>query len=283
MSILELDNVEQTITTQRKLSTQVFDAAQLVTELKNAIEAKSFEVFYQPQYDQRSNSFAQLEALLRWNHAEMGFIPPSVFIPLAEECQLIEELTEIVIDRVADDLKHRFSGECSVKTLAINISARLISDEESAMRLLRKIDSLSDFAESIVLELTETSMVQNKTSAKAFLNAARNRGFRIALDDFGAGHSSLQYLLEFPIDYLKIDRSFVQNLFVCEKSRKIIASIVALSSSLGLELVAEGVETQEDLQMLLKLGCSKFQGFYFSKALPSWQVQDFLSAKSMSA
>lgn len=254
------------------LSSLLSDAEGLVTALETAIEEKSLLVHYQPQLDTKSNSFVHLEALVRWNHPLRGMISPAIFVPIAEQSGLIEAMTELIIDQVKSDLDE-WHRDNVVKTVAINISAAFFADAETAGRLFAKLKQLREHASSVTLELTETAIVENKKLARECLEELRGLGFSISLDDFGTGHASLAYLLEFPIDEIKIDRSFVSQIGKSEKSLQIVKSVLFLAKALGLDVVAEGIEKFEELQIISELGCSRFQGYYFSPAVPKCQLE----------
>ncbi len=259
-------------TTLSGLPSSLSDAEGLLAALETAIEQKCLLVYYQPQLDTKTNSFIHMEALVRWNHPLRGMISPAIFVPLAERSGLIEAMTGLIIDQVKADLDE-WRSDNVVKSIAINISAAFFADVESSERLLAKLEQLSDHARSITFELTETAIVENKKLARECLERLRSLGFSISLDDFGTGHASLSYLLEFPIDEIKIDRSFVSQIRTSEKSLQIVRSVLFLAKALGLDVVAEGIETYEELRIIAELGCSRFQGYYFSPAVPKCQLE----------
>ncbi|MBX9567910.1 MAG: EAL domain-containing protein [Candidatus Obscuribacterales bacterium] len=259
--------------TTRDVPSLLADADNLLFELEKAIKERSLAVYYQPQLDTKTGSLEHFEALVRWCHPQRGFVSPAIFVPLAEQSGLIESLTELIIDLVKADLDI-WNIDGMFRSVAINISASFFADVEIAERLFAKLESIKEHAKAVTLELTETAMVENRILAREFLERSRELGFKISLDDFGTGHASLAHLLDFPIDEIKIDRSFVSQVRESEKSLQIIRSVLFLASALGLDVVAEGIERIEELRVISELGCSRFQGYYFSPPVPKCQLDE---------
>jgi len=238
----------------------------LENELHNALAQNQFEIFYQPVVEAPSGVIRGAEALIRWRHPERGLVPPNEFIPLAEENGLITSITEWVLIKVLEDLK--LIPEISI---SINISARDLAGD----RLEKALESniWPGAADRLVFELTENTLVDRRESVLQTMGRLRRSGVRFSIDDFGTGYSSLSYLKRFPLDYLKIDRSFVIDLPLDDESCGIVHAIIGLGKALDLELIAEGVETHHQLEFLASEGCQYIQGYYFSKPVP---LADFL-------
>lgn len=228
-----------------------------------ALENKEFELFYQPQVDINSGEVIGAEALIRWNHPELGFISPAEFIPIAEETGFIHDLGDWIIQESLNQLskwqkyKENFS-------LAVNVSALQITEEfPHKLDALVRQYNLRPF--SLELEITESLLMENIDFVLPLLNKIRERDIHFAIDDFGTGYSSLSYLRYLPIEKLKIDRAFVMNLETSEDDITLVKAIVAMAKNLNLKVLAEGIETQQQQEILQKLGCESYQGYFFSK------------------
>ncbi|HEY9774353.1 MAG TPA: EAL domain-containing protein [Planktothrix sp.] len=242
---------------------------ELHERLENAIAENLLEVHYEPQIDLESTDCTHLEALVRWTDKEMGAISPAVFIPLAEELDLIDEITRQVIDRVQGDIGDWRSEGVPIDSVAVNISAKLFSTPERAQNLVDVLTNDNRSTGAITLELTETAVMQHKEITLEYLRKLKELGFELALDDFGTGYSSLSYLLDYPIDMVKIDRSFISTLNDSAKGRAIVRSILEMSKELNIKTVAEGVERVEQLWLLKQMHCQFVQGYLLSKAVPA--------------
>ncbi len=242
----------------------------ILSALTFAIERNELEVYYQPQYDISLKKITGVEALLRWHHPELGDISPAVFIPLAEESGEIIHLTRWVLENCTSQLS-RWKAVSDLR-VSVNISMIDFNATDMTQLLLELFEKNNLSADRIELEITETALTENIDVAKAGLAAVKQIGVPIAIDDFGTGYCSMQYLQDFPVDKIKVDRTFVKALGVEERNRAIVASMVHLAKGLDLELLAEGVETQQQVDILLSLGCSCIQGYFYSKPLP---VKDF--------
>jgi diguanylate cyclase (GGDEF)-like protein len=235
----------------------------LERDLRMAIEDDALTVAYQPLTDVRG-AMVGVEALARWAHPERGDISPAIFIPLAESCGLIGAIGAAVFRRACYD-SLRWSGlEVSVNVSAIQLSSPGFVDE-----MVATLAETGARADVFMLEITETALLKDSDGVHEALRRLKRLGFRLALDDFGTGYASLAYLRRHPIDKLKIDRSFVSNLPGNDESMAVASAIVSLAKSLGLKTTAEGVETQSQLDALIKLGCSEFQGFLLGRPMPA--------------
>ena len=241
--------------------------AALEDDLRKAIRANEFVLYYQPQVD--CGHLIGAEALIRWNHPQRGLLAPGEFIPLAEETGLILSLGDWVLEtacaQIARWADQKAAGEIKI---AVNISARQFRQPEFVPLVLAALDRTGADPKSLELELTETVLVDNIEDVIAKMTYLKSHGLRFSLDDFGTGYSSLSYLKRLPLDLLKIDRSFVRDILVDAGSGAIAQTILSLSRAMGLPVIAEGVETEEQREFLSGLGCHSFQGYLFSRPLP---------------
>jgi diguanylate cyclase (GGDEF)-like protein len=241
-------------------------------EVANALAAHAFEVYYQPIVKADGGAIAGVEALLRWNHPVRGFIPPSVFVPVAEEAGLMDRLGEFVLRRAVSDAARWPGLYISVNLSPVQVRDRAFVDVVSAV--LRE----SGFEPSrLVLEMTEGVLIDNPDEMTARLQELRSLGVRLALDDFGSGYSSLSYLQTLPFDKLKVDRSFVTALNQSANGGVIIQAIVTLGRALGMGVVIEGVETEEQRVLLRLAGCSEMQGYLFARPAPRDEIDRLLA------
>ncbi|WP_138435861.1 putative bifunctional diguanylate cyclase/phosphodiesterase [Marinobacter shengliensis] len=238
----------------------------LIASLKVAPE--EFSVVYQPQYDLASGSMVGLEALLRWHHPELGAVSPADFVPVAEQRGHIHELTEQLVRHIMADLQRCEVGWGSGRRLAINISARQISDGRLEPMLEPLFSSLEARGWCPEIEITETNLMNLSRRCLAKLQSFVDRGIMVAIDDFGTGYSSLAYLHALPVNVLKIDRQFVQRLGPDGRDSRIVSAILAIAEALDLEVVAEGIETEEQRRRLRELNCHRGQGFLLARPTP---------------
>jgi len=245
----------------------------LETALRQAVEEKSFILHYQPQVNIQSNKVIGAEALIRWNHPDLGMIPPSEFIPLAEETGLIAPITEWVLETACrQNKKWRDSGTAQLR-IGVNISPMLFKDDSLIDMVERVLSETGLDPGSLELEITESSM-QDPEHNIPILKKLKALGVRLSIDDFGTGYSSLAYLRHFPIDSLKIDRSFINEI---EKDHGVIVkTIIDMASHLKLSVVAEGIEQNEQMHFLKQLNCLEGQGYLFSRPVPANEISDIL-------
>ena len=264
----------------RDINRRAGDRLLLENALRGAIAREELSVLYQPMIDLRSNRVLGTEALVRWRHPELGVILPDEFIPVAEENGLIVEIGEWVLHSAARQTQRwRREGYPSLK-VAVNISAEQFHNGPIADRLSILLADSGLPPEALEIEITESVAMKDAATAVRTLHALKAQGVEIAMDDFGTGFSSLSYLKRLPIDILKIDRSFVQDLPEDEEDAAIVRMIAALAQSLGLTLHAEGVETQAQRRLLLAQGCHRAQGFHVSPPLAGEEVPSFLKSHS---
>ena len=259
-----------------ELQAAVRARATLETELRQGIRDKQFVLYYQPQVD-GEHGVMGAEALLRWRHPHRGLVGPSEFIPLAEETGLILPLGYWVLETACLQMVDWANRpEAAHLTMAVNVSARQFRQADFVEQVLAVMQRTGADPRKLKLELTESMLLDNIEDVIAKMNALKSRGFSFSLDDFGTGYSSLSYLKRLPLSQLKIDRSFVRDVLVDVNDAAIAHTIVALAQSLGLTVIAEGVETEEQREFLAHQGCDTYQGYLFSRPLPTADFGRFL-------
>jgi diguanylate cyclase (GGDEF)-like protein len=239
------------------------------SDLRKALVRNELVVYYQPQADLKTGDIVGIEALVRWQHPEQGLIPPSEFIPVAEETGLIEEVGEWVLRHACAQLQSWQQQGFPPMRVAVNLSGRQLENEGLAECVKAVLDETGLPPNLLELEITESSLMKRTEDVVLILHRLKEMGIKLAIDDFGTGHSSLSYLKRFPIDMLKIDRSFVSDLTINSDDSAIITAIIALARSLQLKVIAEGVETKEQKTFLIEQGCDLMQGYYLSKPMPA--------------
>ena len=248
----------------------------LLNDLQRALDNYEFEVHYQPQYDIQSDPprLVSAEALVRWNHPEMGMIPPGDFIPLIERHGKIGDVDRFVWSETARQISRWQDVYGVTIPVSVNLSRVDVFDPalESALDRLLKFNGLGQ--ESLKLEVTESAYTGNSDQVINVVERLRRKGYVVEMDDFGTGYSSLNMLSAMPVDVLKMDRAFIQRMGQQEKDTSLVALILGIAKSLKIPVVAEGVETEEQLNMLRKLGCTLVQGYYFSRPLPAREFEE---------
>ncbi len=257
------------------MNTRAFEFLLMESGLRKALDNNELVVFYQPLIDLKTNKLIGMEALLRWKHPEKGMISPGDFIPLAEETGLIEPIGEWVLQAACrQNKKWQDEGYPPVK-VSVNMSARQFSKRNITELIVEILEETGLKPEYLGIEITESVIMQDVKSTIAKLKQMHKMGISLSIDDFGTGYSSLSYLKLFPIDNLKIDRSFVFNITSDSTDAAIAASVILLAHSMNLKVVAEGVETKEQLDVLRQQGCDYVQGFLFSKPLSAEEFVPF--------
>jgi diguanylate cyclase (GGDEF)-like protein/PAS domain S-box-containing protein len=249
---------------------------QIERDLRDAIDHGDLRVHYQPQVDIASGRIIGAEALVRWQHKQMGLIPPMKFIPIAEGSGLIDLIGEFVLRETCRQGKHWLDAGYQNLTLSVNLSPRQIQRGDISSMVFRILAETNFPALSLELELTESALMEGENVAIDVLNRLRTIGVRLALDDFGTGYSSLAHLKRLPIDVLKIDKSFVDDIPFHQDDMEIAATIISMGHILGFKVVAEGVETLEQLTFLHEKGCDMYQGYFKSKPLPPEEFEQLL-------
>lgn len=249
-------------------------------DLRRAFEHGEFHLHYQPQVDTQSHAIIGAEALLRWNHPQKGNILPGEFIPAAESCGMIEPIGDWVLHTAC--LQHREWTDAGLQPIrmAVNLSARQFLRGDLVDKVARALQESGMRPEYLELELTESMLMQDVDSTVKTLNELKQMGVRLSIDDFGTGYSSLSYLKRFPLDILKIDRSFVTDLGTKADDGEIARAIIAMAHALRLEVVAEGVENRQQLDFMRDSQCDFIQGYFFSKPLPATELAKLLKGKT---
>lgn len=262
----------------QEMTKQAKHRISLDTDLRHALtQENELQLFYQPQVDIKTRQLTGLEALIRWNHPEKGIIFPNDFIPLAEESGLIIMLGEWVLRKACQQIKHWLAKGFDVPLLAVNLSAMQLNRGNLLEIVHRALRDYEILPHRLELEITESSVMSDLSEAAKILSELKSLGFQLSIDDFGTGHSSLSYLQRLNVDKLKIDLSFIQTMEENESNASIVRAVIALGHSLDLEVIAEGVEEESQLEMLRELHCDQIQGYLISKALPASEIETFFS------
>lgn len=260
----------------RKLESQVSEKVYLERKLREAIKADKLCFYVQPQWSLHDGQLSSGEVLLRWFDDEDGPISPAKFIPVAEEAGLILEMGDWLIDKVFESIAHNREKleALGIKSLAINLSARQFFNNKLALKIDSALRTYDIDPAMIELELTESAVMEDIELAVEIMERLKRIGCRLSIDDFGTGYSSLSYLKRFPIDAVKVDRSFISDIPQDQNDIEISSAIIAMGHSLGLEVVAEGVETQEQMDFLVNRNCDYAQGFMIAKPIPFEELFD---------
>jgi diguanylate cyclase (GGDEF)-like protein len=259
------------------MNTFVLELLMLESDLHKALERDELVLYYQPKVDAATRMVKGVEALIRWKHPDKGLIPPVQFIPLAEASGLIIPIGEFVIRTVCGQIKTWQEAGHKQMNIALNVSSRQF-DQQSLIEIVK--EALQDTMISpqcLELEITESIIMRNPEKAIRTLTELKAMGIQIAIDDFGTGYSSLSYLKRLPLDFLKIDQSFVKNLASDPSDQAIVRATIAMAHSLNLKTIAEGVETEEQLSFLQEHGCDEIQGYLFSQPLPAEEIPGILA------
>jgi EAL domain-containing protein (putative c-di-GMP-specific phosphodiesterase class I) len=251
---------------------------QMETDLRRALENDEFKLHYQPIVDLRSGEVTGFEALLRWEHPLQGMVFPTEVIRVAEETGLIHRLGEWVFFEACRQLRawNDAGGVLKDLTVGVNLSTKQLSQPDLVERVRAALEETGVPPHALKLEITETAIVENSADAVERLRHLQAAGVQLMMDDFGTGYSSLSYLHRLPLDALKIDRSFISRMVRGDKHAQLVQTILQLAQSVNLKVVAEGVSTLDQLELLRELGCDFGQGFLFSRAIPASEVEEYL-------
>ena len=260
----------------KKMSEPALKRVILEKNLKIALQENQFEAFYQPQIDTATGKIIGAEALIRWNSPELGFVSPADFIPVAEQTRLIIKIDLWMMRETMSQLMEFQKSGVDIKKLSLNISAKQLESKEMIADLKNILKETGFDASRLELEITEREMMANPEATIVILNEIKKLGISISIDDFGTGHSSLAYIKCLPIDKLKIDKSFVDELPHDKEDVAIVRSVISIAKNLQIDIIAEGVETQEQRDFLLLEGCPKIQGYFHSKPLSARDYKEFL-------
>jgi len=258
-----------------EMNTKAVERLKLETHLRTAIASQQLMVYYQPKVNVLSGVMTGMEALLRWKHPEMGFISPALFIPVAEDSGLINEIGDWVLRQTCLQARLWQAQGCEIVPIAVNLSARQLKQGDLATRILIILRDAGLDARYLELEITESMLMEMGEGDLANIEQLRAAGVMMALDDFGTGYSSLSRLKNLPLDRLKIDQSFVRDIVTDPDDASIVSATAVLAHALGLCVTAEGVETQEQLDFIKSLHCEEYQGYLFSRPVPAEEVKRF--------
>jgi len=248
-------------------------------KLRQALKNGELELYYQPQVHIKTQKIVGAEALIRWNDPEKGQIPPSDFIPVAEESGLINEIGEWVINEACRQGK-KWLDDGHRLTIAVNISANQVKYQDIPAVITQALQNSAFRADRLELEITESAVMQREEESVEMLHALRAKGIRLAIDDFGTGYSSLSYLKRFPIDVLKIDKSFIDDIPYEKDGMAIVTAIIEMGKALGYQVLAEGTEHMEQVDFLAEKGCNLYQGYIKSKPVPAKEFEKLLAEQT---
>jgi EAL domain-containing protein (putative c-di-GMP-specific phosphodiesterase class I) len=251
--------------------------------LRQAIDNEEFRVYYQPIVDLSTRRLVGFEALVRWYDPQRGLVPPDEFIPLAEKTGLIVQIGWVVLRKACHQMRlwREQFPDLRPLTISVNLSGREVMSSDLVQHIQQILQETELDPGSLKLEITESIMVDHAETTIAMLNMLRDMGIQLSIDDFGTGYSSLRYLHRFPIHTLKIDRSFISMLHTDDESQAITQSIVALSHTLGMDVIAEGIETDEQLAYLRGLGCDYGQGYLFAQPVEGDAAASLLETEAL--
>ncbi|MEK5206873.1 putative bifunctional diguanylate cyclase/phosphodiesterase [Psychrobacillus sp. FSL H8-0510] len=249
----------------------------LEAELRKAIQNKDFFIHYQPKIGLAKQNIIGVEALVRWNNVKLGFVSPAEFIPIAEDTGLIIPLSEVILEKVClDILESRSQGKIHILPVSINIASVHFQQDDFIERINSILMQYNCSPHLLELELTERTVMKDSDDIVNKLVKLKAMGFKISIDDFGTGYSSLSYLNRFPLNYLKIDKSFIQQITNLQDKQAIVETIILMAHRLHIKVVAEGVETIGQVKLLQQMGCDIIQGYYYSKPLAAKELMDFI-------
>jgi diguanylate cyclase len=250
------------------------------TRLREAIDNSEFELHYQPQINLLTGQLIGCEALVRWRHQSKGLIPPNQFITIAEETGLISQIGNWVLRTACKQIKIWGDQDFPEFPVSVNLSGVQMRSERILENIIKIVKGAAVDPRLIELEMTETVLMHDRDRAVELLRELKRHGLALSIDDFGTGYSSMAYLKQFPVDKLKIDRSFIGDLATDKGDKAIVNAIIAMARSLNLKVIAEGVETKAQAELLRSYGCHEVQGFFFGKPMPVQEFDLFLRRRS---
>ena len=248
----------------------------LDAELRKAIEERDFTLNFQPKICAKTRRVLGVEALVRWTNDKLGFVPPDEFIAHAEDTGLIIPLSDVIFE-MACEAHNKLKALGHTIPIAVNVSSIHFQQPDFIDSLTRILQAYEVSAQNLEIEVTERTVMNDATETVDKLVKLKKLGFKLSIDDFGTGYSSLSYLIKFPLDYLKIDRSFIQQITTLDEKQAVVDAIIQMSHRLNMKVVAEGVEQDKQVELLREMGCDIIQGYYYSKPLPLHELEEFLS------
>lgn len=264
----------------RELHALAVEKHNLQNHLRRALDRNEFLLYYQPRVEVPGGRIISVEALIRWQHPELGMVPPANFIPIAEKAGMIELIGEWVLRTACAQQKAWLDQGLAPARMAVNLSVRQLRQADLKERIASILEKAGLATDRLELEITESVVMEDPVKTVLLLKEFRAMGIEVALDDFGTEYSSLGYLKKFPLDIMKIDQSFVRDLPADADDVAIVKAIITLGKNLGLNIVAEGVETEQQLALLASLGCDQIQGYLFSRPLPADRIEGLLREHS---
>jgi EAL domain-containing protein (putative c-di-GMP-specific phosphodiesterase class I) len=261
-----------------EMNVRVAEALAIENKLRRAIERREFVLHYQPKVALASSRITGLEALIRWQDPDQGLIAPGRFIPVLEETGMIVEVGRWAVEQAFVDLRAWAAQGINVPRVAVNVSSIQLQRKDFVDSIIEEIRRGGNNPEWLELEITESLVMRNVEDSTRKLSILRGMGVKVAIDDFGTGYSSLSYLGRLPVDTLKIDRSFISGVAMETDSVTVVSTILALAHGLKLNVVAEGVETREQADMLRRFRCDEAQGYFYSRPIPAGEIQVLLRA-----
>ncbi len=259
-----------------ELTEAAIEKVQLESDLRRAVERNEFILYYQPQVTLPAGKIVAMETLVRWQHPDLGLVPPDKFIPLCEETGLIVPIGEWILTAACEQLLTWRKQGMGVRRIAVNLSGHQIQQKNLPEMVEKVLLETGCPSGSLELEITEGFIMQHPEQAISVLQQIRKLGVELSIDDFGTGHSSLNYLKRLPINRLKVDRSFVWDIGENPDGEAITRAIIAMGQSLNLNITAEGIETPEQREFVESHGCNEAQGFLFSRPLPAEGISELL-------
>lgn len=266
----------------KAFETSVLKRLTLENDLRKALENKEFMLYYQPKINVKTRKIIGIEALLRWKHPERGIVLPLDFISVAEETGFIVPIGEWVLHTACSQNKEWQKTGFEPMSIAVNISFRQFEQENLLPTIISTLHKVDMSPQTLELEITESTLMKNPEKTISTLKELKDMGVKISIDDFGTGYSSLEYLKRIPLNSLKIAYPFVRNILISPEDKAIIKTIIAIAHSMELKVIAEGVETEQQLTFLRKLGCDEVQGYLFSRPLPADECAKLLKKGSFS-
>jgi diguanylate cyclase len=262
------------------MNARAVERQSIEADLRRALERQELVLHYQPKIDLTTRAISGAEALVRWQHPTRGLLSPAQFIPIAEDCRLIVPIGEWVLGEACRQAQRWAAAGLAFGTMAANVSAMQFRNADFAQRIFDILSESGLDPKRLELELTESVLMTGAESTACTLQALRGKGVQVALDDFGTGYSSLSFLQKFPVDCLKIDQSFIRQISAVEGAGALVTGIIQMAHALGLRVVAEGVETECELQFLKERHSDEAQGFYFSRPLTPETFTELLEVHS---
>ena len=255
---------------------RAFERILMVTNLNRALEHQEMVIYYQPQFEMQTQTLVGMEALVRWMHPELGMISPAKFIPVAEETGLIVQLDRWVMQKATKQISDWYKAGLVPGKLALNMATKQLEQEDLMDMIKTTLQTSNCKPEWLAFEITESQIMKDPEKAIAILYEINSSGIEIAVDDFGTGYSSLTYLKRLPVNKLKIDQAFINEIPHDDEDVAIVRAVIALANSLNLSVIAEGVEKQEQADFLLKEGCPHIQGYLYGRPMPNDKMEELL-------